>query len=69
MAFKFCDFSDNNYIVRSGSTVVENLTHHPKVEGSGPAAVTGTGRQNGQKCYIISPGNTNWRVGSVQITS
>jgi hypothetical protein len=44
MAFKFCDFCDNNYTVRSDSTVVENLTHHLKVEGSGPAAITGTGR-------------------------
>ncbi len=56
MAFKFCD---NNYIVKSGSAVVENLTHHPNVEGSGPAAINGTGRKHGQKGYIICPWNTN----------
>jgi hypothetical protein len=66
MAFKFCD---NNYIVKSGSAVVENLTHHPNVEGSGPAAINGTGRKHGQKGYIICPWNTNWGRGSVQITS
>jgi hypothetical protein len=36
-----------------GSTVVEHLPYHPKVEGLSPAADAGTGREEMAKTHVL----------------
>ncbi len=33
-------------VVFDRGTVVEHLSHHPKIDGSSPATAPGTGREN-----------------------
>jgi hypothetical protein len=37
--------------ISGGSTVVEHLSHHPKVQGSNPAAAASTRRENDRMIY------------------